>query len=324
MEYRHLGRSGLTVSRVVLGTLNFGPETAEPDAHAIMDRAHEVGINLFDTSNVYGWKTGEGWTEQIIGRWFAGGGGRRERTVLASKVYNQMGDWPNEGRLSALHIRRACDASLARLQTDYIDLYQMHHIDRDTPWDEIWEAMEVLRTQGKILYVGSSNFAGWHLAQAQEAAKARHFLGLVSEQSIYNLLTRDIELEVLPAAESYGIGVLAWSPLHRGLLSGVLRSEREAATVAGARYPREQVDAFRPQLEKYEALCAELGEEPACVALAWLLARPGLTGTVLGPQRVEHLDGALRALELRLSEEVLDRLDEIFPGRRPAPEHYAW
>jgi NDP-hexose C3-ketoreductase / dTDP-4-oxo-2-deoxy-alpha-D-pentos-2-ene 2,3-reductase len=317
MEFAQLGRSGLSVSRIVLGTLNFGPETSEPDAHVLMDRAHEHGINFFDTSNVYGWKRGEGWTEQIIGRWFAQGGGRRERTVLATKVYNAMSDWPNDGRLSALHIRQSCDASLRRLQTDHIDVFTMHHVDRNTPWEEIWEAMEVLRFQGKILYVGSSNFAGWHIAKAQEAAKARHFLGLVSEQSIYNLLTRDIELEVLPAARDYGVAVLAWSPLLRGLLSGVLRQERE-----GTRYPAEQLEQHRPALEKYESLCDEIGEHPAEVAIAWLLTQPGLTGPVIGPRDAEHLDSAVRALEVSLDDEVLARLDDIFPGRLPAPEHY--
>ena len=284
-----------------------------------MDRAHEHGLNFFDTSNVYGWKRGEGWTEQIIGRWFDQGGGRRERTVLATKLYEPMSDWPNDGRLSALNIRRSCEASLRRLQTDYIDIYQMHHVDRNTPWEEIWEAMELLRQQGKILYVGCSNFAGWHIAQAQEAAQARHFLGLVSEQSIYTRLTRDIELEVIPAAQNYGLGVIAWSPLHRGLLSGVLRSER-----AGTRYKPEQLEQHRPALEQYEALCDEIGEEPAYVALAWVLSRPGLTGPVIGPRDVEHLDGAVRALGLHLDGEVLARLDRIFPGRLPAPEHYAW
>ena len=227
MEYTQLGRSGLSVSRLCLGTMNFGPETSEADSHTIMDRAHEQGINFFDTANVYGWKKGEGVTEQIIGRWLAGGGGRRERTVLATKLYGSMGDWPNETKLSALNIRRACDDSLRRLQTDYIDLYQMHHVDRATPWDEIWEAMSVLRQQGKIIYVGSSNFAGWHLAKAQEVAHRQHVTGLVSEQSIYNLLTRWVELEVLPAARDYGIGVIPWSPLNGGLLSGVLRKQRE-------------------------------------------------------------------------------------------------
>ena len=225
MEYIHLGRSGLSVSRLCLGTMNFGPLTSAGESEAIMDHAHEIGINFFDTANRYGGaqsppgalaqneQAHPGWTEEIIGDWFASGGGRRERTVLATKLYGAMGDWPNDGKLSALNIRRACDASLRRLRTDYIDLYQMHHVDRDTPWDEIWQAMEVLVAQGKILYVGSSNFAGWHIAQANDTAAARGFFGLVSEQSIYNLLTREIELEVLPAAIEHGVGVIPWSPL---------------------------------------------------------------------------------------------------------------
>src|SRR5271168_1408862 len=227
MQYVNLGRTGLKVSRLCLGTMNFGPQTSEPDAFRIMDRALDLGINFFDTADVYGWKKGEGWTEQIIGRWLAQGGRRRERTVLATKVYGGMGDWPNESRLSALHIRRACEDSLKRLQTDHLDLYQMHHVDRDAPWDEIWQAMEVLVAQGKILYVGSSNFAGWHIAQASDTAAARGFFGLVSEQSIYNLLTREIELEVLPAAIKYGVGVIPWSPLEGGLLGGVLKKQRD-------------------------------------------------------------------------------------------------
>ena len=230
MDYVNLGRSGLRVSPLCLGTMNFGPLTTEEDSFAIMDRAHELGINFFDTANVYGWKQGEGITEQIVGRWFAKGDGRREKVVIATKLFGSMSDWPNDTFLSARNIRLACDGSLKRLQTDYIDLYQMHHVDRNTPWDEIWEAMETLRAQGKILYVGSSNFAGWHIAAATEAAKQRHFLGLVSEQSIYNLMTRHIELEVLPAAIHEGIGVIPWSPLHGGVLSGVLRKQREGLT----------------------------------------------------------------------------------------------
>jgi aryl-alcohol dehydrogenase-like predicted oxidoreductase len=323
MEFTHLGRTGLRVSRLCLGTMNFGPITEEADGHTIMDRAHEHGINFFDTANVYGWDKGKGLTERIIGNWFAQGGGRREKTVLATKLYGGMGDWPNEGKLSALNIRRACDASLQRLQTDYIDLYQMHHIDRDAPWDEVWQAMETLVTQGKILYVGSSNFAGWHIAQAQCAAQSRHFLGLVSEQSIYNLLTRQVELEVLPASQAYGLGVIPWSPLASGLLGGVLRKERE-----GHRRTSEQSTAtmqrHRDALEAYEDFCAELGEEPADVALAWLLHQPAVTAPIVGPRTVEQLDGSLRALSLTLEEKSLTRLDEIFPGHRPAPEDYAW
>src|SRR5689334_17746921 len=196
MDFTYLGRTGLKVSRFCLGTMNFGPETSELDAHAIMDAALDHGLNFFDTANVYGWKIGEGITENIIGRYLAQGGGRREKIVLATKVYGEMGKWPNESKLSARNIRRACEASLKRLKTDHIDLYQMHHVDRLTPWDEIWQAMEVLVQQGKVLYVGSSNFGGWHVAQASERARSRSFLGLVSEQCKYNLLVREVEMEV--------------------------------------------------------------------------------------------------------------------------------
>ncbi|RJK97808.1 aldo/keto reductase [Vallicoccus soli] len=323
MEHTHLGRSGLCVSRLCLGTMNFGPETSEEDSHAIMDRAHEHGINFFDTANVYGWVQGEGVTEQIIGRWFAQGGGRRERTVLATKLYGSMSDWPNDTFLSARNIRHACDASLRRLRTDYVDVYQMHHVDRSTPFDEVWEAMDVLRHQGKVVYVGSSNFAGWHLAKAQEAARRRGSFGLVSEQSIYNLLVRDVELEVLPAAQDYGIGVVPWSPLMQGLLAGALGRAEEGRR-ASPRL-RELLGRHRSTVQAYEDLCRELGEQPADVALAWLLGRPGVTAPLVGPRTLEQLDGSLRALELDLGEDVLERLDAVFPGPGgPAPEAYAW
>ena len=328
MEYTNLGRTGLSVSRLCLGTMNFGPKTTEPDSHAIMDRALEHGINFFDTANVYGWQLGEGITEQIIGRWFAQGGERRDKVVLATKVYGKMGDWPNEQGLSARHIIRACEDSLRRLRTDWIDLYQMHHIQRQTPWEEIWQAMEALVTQGKVRYVGSSNFAGWHLAVAQEAAHKRNFLGLVAEQCIYNLLTRHVELEVLPAAQHLGIGVIPWSPLHGGLLSGALRKQREGL---GARSTEgrsaDGLAEHREAIEAYEKLCAELGHDPANVALAWLLSRPAVTAPIIGPRTGEQLDGSLDALTIELSDEVLARLDELFPpvGKGgPGPEAWAW
>jgi aryl-alcohol dehydrogenase-like predicted oxidoreductase len=323
MDYTHLGRTGLSVSRLVLGTMNFGPQTSEVDSHRIMDRALEHGINFFDSANVYGWKQGEGITEQIVGRWFAQGGGRREKVVMATKLYGSMSDWPNDTFLSARNIRLACDGSLKRLQTDYIDLYQMHHVDRDTPWDEIWEAMETLRAQGKILYVGSSNFAGWHLAAAQEAAKQRHFLGLVSEQSLYNLTQRALELEVLPAARHYGLGVIPWSPLHGGLLGGVLRKESEGKRRQQGR-AKETLDEKREQIQAYESLCDEIGHEPAHVALAWLLAQGGVTGPIIGPRTIEQLDSALGAFDVTLDDKTLARLDEIWPGHKTAPEDYAW
>jgi aryl-alcohol dehydrogenase-like predicted oxidoreductase len=322
MEYTHLGRTGLLVSRLCLGTMNFGPETSEEDSHAIMDRALERGLNFFDTANVYGWRKGEGVTEQIAGRWFAGGG-RRERVVLATKVYGSMGDWPNQSRLSALHIRQACEASLRRLQTDHIDLYQMHHVDRDAPWDEVWQAMDVLVQQGKVLYVGSSNFAGWQVARANEAARARHFLGLVSEQSLYNLAERTVELEVLPACQAYGLGVIPWSPLGGGLLGGILRKAREGRSASGQVLARLQ--EHRPQVEEYEAFCDQLGEQPADVALAWLLRQPAVTAPIIGPRTMEQFHGSLRALEVELDEKALARLDQVWPGPGgPAPEAYAW
>ena len=323
MEYTQLGRSGLKVSRLCLGTMNFGPETSEEDSFAIMDRALDEGINFFDTANVYGWKQGEGWTEQIIGRWLAQGGGRREKVVLATKLYGSMGDWANETFLSALNIRRACDASLQRLQTDHLDLYQMHHVDRSTPWEEIWQAMEVLVAQGKVVYVGSSNFAGWHIAQAQEAARARHFMGLVSEQSIYNLFTRDIELEVIPACLGYGVGLIPWSPLHRGLLGGILGKAKEGRSASER--VQQQLAEHRPQVEQWEELCAELGEHPANVGLAWLLHQPAVTAPIVGPRTIDQLAGNLRSLEVQLDEAALARIDEIFPGPGgTAPEAYAW
>lgn len=324
MHYTQLGRTGLKVSRLCLGTMNFGPETAEADSHRIMDRAHEHGINFFDTANVYGWKMGEGITEQIVGRWFAQGGGRRERTVIATKLYGSMSEWPNDTFLSALNIRRAADASLRRLGTEYIDVYQMHHVDRNTPWDEIWEAMEVLRAQGKILYVGSSNHAGWHIVKGQEAAARRNFLGLACEQSLYNLWQRSIELELLPACRDYGVGVIPWSPLHGGLLGGILRKERDTGRSASGR-AAEALERHRDTVQAYESFCDELGERPADVALAWLLHQPGITGPIVGPRTVEQLDASLRALEISLDEKALTRLDEIFPGPGgPAPEAYAW
>ncbi len=323
MEYTQLGRTGLKVSRLCLGTMNFGPHTTETDSFAIMDQTLELGINFFDTANVYGWKLGEGVTEQIIGRWFELGGGRREKTVLATKVFGRMGDWPNQQRLSALNIRQACEASLKRLKTDYIDLYQFHHVDRLTPWDEIWQACEVLVQQGKVLYVGSSNFAGWHIAKANEAAKARHFMGLSSEQSLYNLNARMVELEVIPACQDYGLGLIPWSPLAGGLLGGVLEKIEKGRRASDDMH--KEIEKYRARLEKWEAFCKGMGEQPADVALAWLINNPVVTAPIIGPRTLDQLTGSLRALEIKLDADTLKALDEIFPGPGgEAPEAYAW
>jgi aryl-alcohol dehydrogenase-like predicted oxidoreductase len=319
--------------------MNFGPQTSEEDSFAIMDRAVDLGINFFDTADVYGWKKGEGVTEQIIGRWFAQGGGRRERVILATKVFGDMDfdplDRTMKRGLSAVKIRRACDNSLQRMQTDYIDLYQMHHIARELPWEECWQAFDVLVKQGKIVYVGSSNFAGWHIAAACESARRMNVLGIVSEQSKYSLACRTIELEVLPAAEHYGVGVIPWSPLDGGFLGGVL-----AKATAGRRANegmQKRIDRERPRLEKWEGFCKELGESPADVALAWMLHNPAVTSPIIGPRTIEQLDGCVRAVEIRLTDDHLKALDRIWPGpkgssdegisdwsRQASPEAYAW
>ncbi|GAB7551274.1 aldo/keto reductase [Novosphingobium sp. 11B] len=328
MQYRKLGRTGLKVSPLCLGTMNFGDVTDEATSFAIMDEALTAGINFFDTADVYGgpqrpdMEKGYGISEEIIGNWLAQGG-RREQIVLATKVYQPMGLGPNDRGLSAYHIRQACEDSLRRLKTDHIDVYQMHHVAVDVPWDEIWQALDLLVQQGKVLYVGSSNFAGWHIATAQAAAQARRTLGLVSEQSLYNLMERTVELEVLPACRHHGLGIIPWSPLNRGVLGGVLKAENEGRRSRPD--AKAKIEKFRPQLEQYESFCAELGAEPADVALAWLQANPIVTAPLMGPRTIEQLHGALKSLKMTLPPEALARLDEIWPGPGgEAPAAYAW
>ncbi|WP_149179292.1 aldo/keto reductase [Streptomyces sp. TRM49041] len=329
MKYTQLGRTGLKVSRLVLGTMNFGPQTDEPTSHGILDAALDAGLNFVDTANVYGWGENKGRTEEIIGSWFAKDPSHRDKVVLATKVYGNMaadGDvWPNHDKLSAANIRRAVDASLKRLRTDHIDVYQFHHIDRSTPFEEIWQAIDVLIQQGKILYAGSSNFPGYKIAQANEIASRRGMVGLVSEQCLYNLAERRAEMEVLPAAQEYGLGVIPWSPLHGGLLGGVVKKEVQGGRRASGRAAAALADtSVRAQVQAYEDLLDKHGLEPGETALAWLLTRPGVTGPIVGPRTAEQLESALRALELELPEEVLTGLDEIFPGPGPSPEAFAW
>ncbi len=330
IRHRRLGRHGVLVSNLCLGTMNFGWHTPEKESFKIMDRALELGINFFDTADVYGWAVAHGHTEEIIGRWFAQGGGRRQAVVLATKVYNpadRKGDLPepnHAGRnLSALKIGRHCEASLKRLQTDVIDIYQMHHVDRDCPWDETWNAFSNLQRQGKIVYVGSSNFAGWDIATACQEAEKRHLTGLSSEQSIYHLGNRMVELEVLPACRHYGLGLIPWSPLWGGLLGGVLQKQKEGRTASED--TQKAINAHRVQLEAYEELCEEMGESPAAVALAWLLSNPLVTAPIIGPRTIDQLESALRATEINLNDEILKKLDDIFPGPGgEAPQAYAW
>ena len=329
MEYTHLGRTGLKVSRLALGTMNFGELTDEKTAFAIMDKALEAGINLFDTADVYGglqtpdMEKGFGTSEEIVGRWLAQDPSRRDKIVLATKLYQPMETGPNDRGLSAYHIRRAVQASLERLQTDHIDLYQMHHVDRNTPWEEIWQGMEQLIHEGKITYVGSSNFAGWDIATAQQIANHRQTLGLASEQSLYNLTNRAIEAELIPALRYYQIGLLVWSPIGMGVLGGTF--DRSTSGRRSIDFIQERIQVHEKQLEAFYQLCDELGEEPAVIALAWLLHQPIVTAPVIGPRTVEQLEMSLKALEVKLSEATLKRLDEIFPGPgAEAPVNYAW
>ena len=319
MEYTYLGRIGLQVSRFCLGTVNFGRHATEADSFSVMSRALESGITFFDTANIYN----DGLTETIIGNWLSEDKGRRNQIVLATKLYGSTGEGPNDGRLSAYHIRRACEDSLRRLQTDHIDLYQMHHIDRRTPWDEIWQGMEQLVREGKISYVGSSNFAAWHIAHAHGIAAQRNFLGLVSEQSVYNLRSRKIELEVLPCCRELGLGVIPYSPMGGGLLCGVL--DTPSTGRRGRASNRETIETHRPQFEAYEKLCASIGQPPANVALAWVLNNPDVTAPIIGPRTIEQLEENLSVLKLKLDDETLARLDEIWEGPGgEAPEAYAW
>ena len=321
MKYRPLGRSALQVSELCLGTMNFGPRTDAAESFAILNSALDAGINFIDTANQYGGDLGVGTTETILGKWLKEDGSRRDRIVLATKVHEPMSDGVNDRGLSAHHIRKACDASLQRLGVDHIDLYQMHHIDRLAPIEEIWQAMEQLIRQGKITYVGSSNFPGWAIARANEKALAQSRLGLVSEQSLYNLIERRAELEVLPAAQAYGLGVIPWSPLAGGLLAG------RSASDSGRRQTAEMQQAMADraaQLDRFAELCSELEESPSVVALAWLLHQPGVCATIIGPGSSEQLDSVLHVPDVALSAQTLEQLDRIFPPVGPAPEAYAW
>lgn len=330
VKHKRLGKHGVLVSDICLGTMNFGWHASEAESFKIMDRALELGINFFDTADVYGWSVEHGYTEEIIGRWLAQGGGRRDAVVLATKVYNPVDRKANlpevnsDGRsLSAYKIRKHCEGSLKRLQTDWIDLYQMHHIDRECSWDETWQSFDTLIKQGKVVYVGSSNFAGWDIATACQEASKRGMLGLVSEQSVYNLDNRMVELEVIPACRHYGLGLIPWSPLAGGLLGGALEKHKVGRRIDKSQV--EQIEKKRSQLEKYEALCKNIGHPPGEVALAWLLHNPVVTAPIIGPRTIEQLESAVRAASIQLDEEVLKKLDEIFPGfGGEAPTAYAW
>lgn len=333
MEYAKLGKSNLTVSKICLGTMQFNLKTEEKESFEIMDRALDAGINFFDTADIYG--SNWGGSEEIIGRWFAQESGRRDKVVLGTKVYwhdFNGPEWPNfSPHISAHKVRKNAEGSLKRLQTDHIDLYQAHHLDRGVTTEEFWESFERLQNQGKISYVGTSNFPGWGLMKYQMSAEQRGNMGLVSEQTMYNLFCRYAELEVFPAARECGIGILPYMPLAGGLLTGKRHSE------SGTRSAEVEEEYGIPlseneQLDHFSALCQELGEKEHHVAIAWTLTNPAVTSVVVGIRKAEHLDSILRAAELTLDDEVLGRLNTLFDierGRplrnnKEVPEAYAW
>lgn len=332
MKYDYLGRTGLKVSKITLGTMNFGWKTSEEESFRIMDRALELGINFFDTADVYGseqfnGKAGRpGLTEEIVGRWLAQGNNRRERIILSTKSYMRLHDpilGVNDGHgNSAYKMRRHLEQSLDRLQTDHIDVYLMHHIDEHFPWDEAWDAYQSFINNGKVIYAGSSNFGARHLYQAQWSAKDRGFLGLVTEQCQYSLRKRLPEIELLPAAKELGIGTMIWGPLDGGMLSGKFYKAGENARTAGV---FDQLShAEKKQLADYAGLCDEIGQSEAVVSLAWLLQNPYVTTVVIGPRTLEQLDSSVKAADLELSEDTLNKIDAIFPGYQSAPQAYGW
>ncbi len=330
MKYTYLGRSNLTVSKLCLGTMHFGKTVNPQQAFEIMDRAMELGINFFDTANVYG---GKGKAEEIIGNWFSQGGGRRDSVVLATKVYGPMvnGFVPNEQPgISAYKIRKHAEASLKRLQTDHIDLYQIHHIDRHITPEEFWGTFEGMVNRGQTLYIGTSNFPGWGLVKYQMHAKQYGFLGIISEQVQYNLLNRIPELEIIPAAVDMGIGILPYMPLAGGILSGKKKAPEGSRTATVEGEYSIQV-AENAQLEAFSKLCDQLGKNEYVVAAAWTLANPAVCSAIVGIRLIEHLEGIVEAAELALDEDTMKKLDEIFninkgrplkPG--PVPEAIAF
>ena len=326
MQYVTLGRSQAKVSRLCLGTMNFGPVIDEHDSFAILDAAVDAGINFVDTADVYGsgpFGDQYGQSEEILGQWLGRRGPRgREQIFLATKVHGPMGTGPNDEGLSAVHIRHAVEASLRRLQTDYIDLYQMHHIVRAASVEEIFEAFSVLRQQGKVLYFGSSNFPAWQLSRYQQYAEHLGMFGLASEQALYNLARRTVELEVIPSARHYGLGLIPWSPLGAGLLGGLLaKSERSRSAKTLAALDDDQRDRVR----RYEEFAEQIGVPPAELALAWLLHRPAVTAPIVGPRTLSQLHSGIRALEVDLDDDQLAELDRIWPGPGgEAPEAYSW
>ena len=328
MDYRSFGRTGVKVSALCLGTMNFGGRTDEKDSATIINHALDAGINFVDTANVYGhdpadFDIGRGRSEEIIGRTLKQNG-KRSRVVLATKAHFPMRDDPNAQGSGRRHLIEQCEASLRRLQTDVIDLYQLHHPTNDVPVDETLRALDDLIRAGKVRYIGTSSFAAWQIVESVWVSKEWGLNRFVCEQPVYNLLDRRVERELIPMAQTYGLAIIPWSPMAGGLLTG--RYRRGQTPPPDSRYdsfwqrPDYLTDAVFDVLDVVEALAAEKDCTPTQIALRWCLDQPGITSPIIGPRTLSHLQNNLDTLDITLSAEDHQRLDAIAPpGQMTVP-----
>jgi aryl-alcohol dehydrogenase-like predicted oxidoreductase len=321
MRYARLGSSGLKVSRIALGMMSYGSQTErrwhlrEDDAEPIVRRAVEAGVTFFDTADMYS----DGMTEEITGRLLAKLFPHRDDYVLATKVYFPMGPGPNDGGLSRKHVLAGIDASLRRLGTDYVDLYQIHRWDDQTPIEETMQALHDLVRAGKARYIGASSMYAWQFAKAQHTATAAGWTRFISMQNHYNLLYREEEREMLPLCLDQGVGCIPWSPLARGLLAGNRERDGQRRTVRAGSDPLAEemyVDDDFDVVDTVRALAAERGLPPAQIALAWLLGKPAVTAPIVGATKLHHLQDAIAAVEVTLNQDEVARLEAPY---RPHP-----
>ncbi|MBA3946697.1 MAG: aldo/keto reductase [Herpetosiphonaceae bacterium] len=322
MQTKQLGTTGLKVSEVCLGTMTFGNQSDEATSFAIMDTAAEGGVDFFDTADVYplgGDLSMTGRTEEIVGRWLKDRG-TRDRIVLATKCAGAMGPNPNDVGLSRKHIMQACDASLRRLQTDYIDLYQVHSPDPQTPIEETLRALDDLVHAGKVRYIGCSNYLAWRLADALWTSKLHGLAAFVCDQPRYNILFRMIEDEILPLCEAHGVGVIAYNPLAGGMLTGRYRQAQQvevgsrfALKNSGQLYQRRYwKDAIFEAVQEWGTFFEGRGKNLAHVALAWVLAQPGITSAILGASKPEQMRESLGGVDLKLDADEMEACDEVW------------
>ncbi len=326
MEYRSLGRTGVKVSSLCLGCMMFGGKTTPADSAAIIDRALDAGINFLDTANVYSIGRSEEATGEALKR-----NGKRNQVILATKVHGKMGPGPNDMNNTRRHIIEQCEASLRRLQTDWIDLYQIHRPQSDMPIDETLRAMDDLVRSGKVRYIGTSTFAAWQLLESLWVSKEYGLNRFVCEQPPYNLLDRRIERELLPMAQSYGIATIPWSPLAGGLLTGKYNRDsqppedsRYANLDANPMYRRRMNDAIWDVIEGLEVIAKEKGVTLSQLSLAWVMHQPGVTSPIIGPRTMEQLEDNLKAADVAITDDDRRAIDRVIrPGTHVSPYYEA-